>query len=610
MIKNHTKTDNWNVVDLVNAITDNSNKNKILIPKFQRTLVWNSKQKKEFIDSIKNGYPVGALLLYKTKSENDITYYTLIDGLQRSTTLKQYSEAPTNELFFDDSNIDNGIIDSAKKIIGSTTTSEDISQNLVKWITSLKGFEESKGFSSFELSNYLNDQLILKKDLEGIKNLTKELVPFLEKIKEDSNISTFNIPVLIYNGPEENLPKIFERLNSRGTQLSKYQIYAAAWQSYPLFKISNTDVIDRIKKKYELLIEEGFEVENYDGSKKFYTTDFSYFEYLFGLGKLLTEKYKLLFSYNTASEQEDSIGFNIVNICLGISFSEMSALPKHLSKYNLELMQDCILQSIEFVNDAIKGQIALKMNSKKRIPIVHTEMQIVSMIGKVFHTKYDVTLTEKTNWNSISINLKENLKFHYLYDILKDGWKGSGDSRAYSLISSELYEKALSKKQWENIFDEWFDTDLLKKEKTRVNIKDSSILFYKFLYTHTLSAYEELSDKTFDIEHLVPVGRLKEIAGDGLPISAFPNLCLLDSKLNRTKGDLTYYEYFDKLVTDGDVTQDQADADLKKIEEYTFTSRSELEFVTKNFNEKNYKEFLKKRFEKVKEYFFNLYNIK
>lgn len=609
MIKNHTKTDNWSVVDLVNAITDNSNKNKILIPKFQRTLVWNSKQKKEFIDSIKNGYPVGALLLYKTKSEQEITYFTLIDGLQRSTTLKQYSEAPTNELFFDDSNIDNAIINSVKTIIGSTVTNEVISQNLVKWITSLKGFEESKGFSSFELSNYINEGLSLNKDLSGIKELTQELVPFLERIKDDSNISTFSIPVLIYSGPEENLPTIFERLNSRGTQLSKYQIYAAAWQSYPLFKISNTEVIDRIKKKYELLIEEGFDVENYDGSKKFYTTDFSYFEYLFGLGKLLTEKYKILFSYNTASEQEDSIGFNIVNICLGISFSEMNALPKHLSKFNLDNIQDCIFQSIEFVNDAIKGQIALKMNSKKRVPIVHTEMQIVSMIGKVFHSKFDDKLIEKTNWKSTSIKLKENLKFYYLFDILKEGWKGSGDSRAYSLITSELYEKTITKKQWENVFEEWFDSDLLKKEKTRVNIKDSSILFYKFLYTHTLSAYEELSDKLFDIEHLVPVNRLKGIAVDGIPISAFPNLCLLDSKLNRTKGDLTYYEYFDKLVADGEITTAQAEADLKKIEEYSFTSRAELAFVTTDLSEKNYREFLKKRFDKIKEHFFTLYKI-
>src|SRR5690606_17926317 len=136
---------------------------------------------------------------------------------------------------------------------------------------------------------------------------------------------------------------------------------------------------------------------------------------------------------------------------------------------------------------------------------------------------------------------------------LKESWKGSGDSRAYNLISSDVYENKVSKKQWENLLEEWLENDLLKKEKTRVNIKDSAILFYKYLYTHTLTAFEEISDKSFDIEHLTPVNRLKEIAGDGLPISAFPNLCLLDSALNRSKGDLTYYEYFNDLKNKGEI---------------------------------------------------------
>lgn len=610
MIKNHTKTDNWSAENLVNAITDSSNKNKILIPKFQRTLVWKPNQKKEFIDSIKKGFPIGALLLYKTKTELDTTFYTLIDGLQRSTTLKQYSEAPTSELFFDNTNIEDSIIKDLQNLVGDTIEIEDLTECIVKWITSLKGFEESKGFSSFDLSVHLNEILDLKKDLAGIKEVTKKLVPYLEKIKDDSNISSFEIPILIYSGPEENLPIIFERLNSRGTQLSKYQIYAAAWQHYHLFTISNTDIIDKIKKKYELLIEEGYEIENYDGSKKFYTTKFSKFEYLFGLGKLLADKYTYLFSSNSKSEQEDSIGFNITNICLGKPFSEMNLLPMFLEKYKLEEFEKCIFNSIEFINDCLKGQISLKMNTTKRISIVHTEMQIVSMIGKAFHSRYDCKLKEKDNWEESKIKLKKNIKFHYLYDILKESWKGSGDTRAYSLINSDRYENEISKKQWENLFEEWLENDLLKKEKIRVNIKDSSILFYKYLYTHTLSAYEELSDKSFDIEHLVPVGKLKILANDiGLPISAFPNLCLLDSSLNRKKGDETYYEHYDKLIDNEEKTKEQAKIELTNIEGYSFTKETDLNFVTTDFASANYITFLKNRFKVITEKFYEYYEI-
>ena len=611
MIKNHTKTDNWSAEDLVNAITDSSNKNRILIPKFQRTLVWKPNQKKEFIDSIKKGFPIGALLLYKTKSEGNTTFYTLIDGLQRSTTLKQYSEAPTSELFFDNTNIEDSTIIDLKNLVGDTVEIEDLKECVVKWITSLKGFEESKGFSSFDLSDHLNEVLKLEKDLAGVKEVTKKLVPYLENIKDDSNISSFEIPILIYSGPEENLPVIFERLNSRGTQLNKYQIYAAAWQHYELFTISNTDIIDKIKKKYESLIEEGYEIENYDGSKKFYTTRFSKFEYLFGVGKLLADKYIYLFSNNSKSEQEDSIGFNITNICLGKPFSEMNLLPKYLGEYKLEEFEKCIFNSIEFINDCLKGQISLKMSATKRISIVHTEMQIVSMIGKAFHSRYDSKLKEKDTWKESKIKLKKNIKFHYLYDILKEAWKGSGDTRAYSLISSDRYENEISKKQWENLFEEWLENDLLKKEKIRVNIKDSSILFYKYLYTHTLSAYEELSDKSFDIEHLVPVGRLKDLTNDiGLPISAFPNLCLLDSTLNRKKGDETYYEHYNKLIDKEEKTKEQAEIELKHIEGYSFTDKTDLNFVTTDFTSENYITFLKNRFKLITEKFYDYYEIK
>ena len=45
-------------------------KNKISIPKFQRGLVWGSLKKKEFIKSLKDGLPIGVLLLSKDK-DND-----------------------------------------------------------------------------------------------------------------------------------------------------------------------------------------------------------------------------------------------------------------------------------------------------------------------------------------------------------------------------------------------------------------------------------------------------------------------------------------------------------------------------------------------------------
>ncbi|WP_288774451.1 DUF262 domain-containing protein [uncultured Psychrobacter sp.] len=611
MKKNDTKTESWSIEDLVNAITDTTNKNKIVIPKFQRNLVWSGKQKKEFIDSIKKGFPVGALLLFKTETEKDITKFNLIDGLQRTTTLKQYSEAPTDKLFFDGKNIDEDLLKKLLFLIDKPDLDESsLSSSIVEWVTGLKGFEESKGFSSADLTTYLNKTLDLDMDLDSFNKFREEAVSFVEDIKNDSNISSFNIPLLIYSGPVDNLPLIFERLNSKGTQLNKYQIYAAAWTDEP-FEISNTRIIAKIKAKYESLISEGYEVDNFDPDN-FNTSKFSCFEYIFGFGKLLCEEYPLLFSGNAKEEKEDSIGFNIVNLCLGKPFSEMKTLPQDFAKYDTVQLESSIIDAIEFVNNALKAQLGLKMNNKKDIPIVHTEMQIVSIVGKVFHSKYDKDLNIKSSWNEKKDKLKENLKYHYLYDILKESWKGSGDTRAYRLVKEDYYEIPITKQQWLNIFEEWLNSELQKREKKRIAIKTQSILFLKYLYVKVLLAEHQTSDLQFDMEHIVPVEKLKSIAGeDGIPISAFPNLCLLDKSLNAKKQSKTFYEFIETSVENAELTEAQAAKNLEKIEAYSFTEKGDLEFVTTKdkFTPENYEDFLKKRHEILVNKFLDLYDI-
>src|SRR5690606_14938955 len=65
--------------------------NAIVMPDFQRSLVWSKDQKKEFIQSAVEGNPFGILLLYDDVTTRKLT---VIDGLQRFTTLKRYDENP------------------------------------------------------------------------------------------------------------------------------------------------------------------------------------------------------------------------------------------------------------------------------------------------------------------------------------------------------------------------------------------------------------------------------------------------------------------------------------------------------------------------------------
>src|SRR5690606_19752502 len=62
-------------------------KGKITIqPDFQRNQVWNNKQKSRFIESIILNFPLPPIYLNETKD----SAYIVIDGLQRTTALKQF----------------------------------------------------------------------------------------------------------------------------------------------------------------------------------------------------------------------------------------------------------------------------------------------------------------------------------------------------------------------------------------------------------------------------------------------------------------------------------------------------------------------------------------
>ena len=94
IIKNYTEVETWTVSDLIDAVNNDTplKKKSVTVPKYQRSLVWPEKMRKSFVSSIKSGYPFGSLLLYKVGEAEGITQYNLIDGLQRTSTLLDYTK--------------------------------------------------------------------------------------------------------------------------------------------------------------------------------------------------------------------------------------------------------------------------------------------------------------------------------------------------------------------------------------------------------------------------------------------------------------------------------------------------------------------------------------
>jgi hypothetical protein len=61
-------------------------------PPYQRRSVWNSKDRRFFLDTIFRGYPCPPIFLHKTLGDGQKTVYAVVDGKQRLQTIFMFAE--------------------------------------------------------------------------------------------------------------------------------------------------------------------------------------------------------------------------------------------------------------------------------------------------------------------------------------------------------------------------------------------------------------------------------------------------------------------------------------------------------------------------------------
>jgi Protein of unknown function DUF262 len=610
-----TDVKQYTILDVVNGIKKTQDaKIKITVPKLQRNLVWSKDQKLKFIDSIKKGFPFGSLLLFQKNGEN----FLLIDGLQRSSTILDHAEKPT--AYFTAGDVDKKYIDVLIKMVDELKQdSADSLRNLIgDWVSHVDPtFDEANGYSAHKLVRYLVDNLDITVDSSTKDILVDEFTGLTSKIRKDSNIANVQVPIVIYTGPEKNLPEIFERINTKGTKLSKYQVFAATWDQN--IRIKNIEIIDKIKEKYEALINEGFEIEDYSAADLYKEeTKFTLYEYLFGFGKLISDKYPHLFGKSSKADTTESIGFNLFTVCLGLPLSDMADLPIKLSDNILEQYEKALFEVIEFIDQSL-SVLSFKANRKnkkdKGDAMYHSELLIVSLISAVFHIKFDTELEQRRSWRTNKNKLKQNIKYHYLYDIIRDVWRGTGDAKIKENVidivkieKNSPYLSSIPYSKWENVLQEWFENQLLRNESERVTIQNTDILFLKYLYNPLLSN-EENYEETYEIDHLFTVEQSKKLAAvieEGLPISCVANLSMIPSNLNRSKGKYTIFEYYKNKVSAGELTNEQANVEMDRLEEkLVFSPVRDIHFDKKEKSKDWYMDKLTNRFEFLKMVFKN-----
>lgn len=578
-------------------------RDKIEIPKFQRGLVWNKTKKKEFIKTLKAGLPIGVLLLSKKGDK-----YLIVDGLQRFTTMKEYAKDFFS--YIEKSEITDLDLMSIVVASADARTTFDAYRQEAKQ----KEFDKMRDIIVSNISNGQGKNLntiSMETAAELCKKIAalpdKDIFPIIsavylvvEKIFNDAKIDDITIPLIIFKGNPDELANIFQKLNQEGVKLSKYDVFAATWVNHLVQVKNDHGFIDYIIKKYDVAQKESdLDIESYDPDEMKQSGELTVFEYAFAVGKALMDKCKKLFP-KVDDAKVDSIGFLILAELMGLTYQNMGDLAKTIQTYktlDFKKLKDAILEAGSFVETALGSYIESPTQTKagKRASLVcHSELQLASYIIVVFKLKYDLTpqagLQGKTKSKELG-RVKEFIHKHYLFDILRGFWSGSGDSKLEEIIADPAtcrYTKDVARDEFEMAISSWL-TDGNRKAESK-NVSADTKLFLNYLLRESVPNVDKTS---YDVEHCVPKDVLQKYyikKGRVVPISAPCNLIYIPTSDNRSKGEATYYQ---RQANDPGTFK----LNCTQLDQLGYPEKKELTFVesTSTMTEDNYFAYLENR---------------
>ncbi len=598
----------------------------VTIPDFQRRLVWPKKKQADLIASIQKGYPFGSIMLYedfhKTQNSGDgKKYFSLIDGLQRSHALRTYVKYQNS--FFTRTNLQDEFVDLVASALGKASNQgrAQVRQVIVNWVNSVPSFEARDGWGSSGLLSalvknvrkYSPDSQSFNLEFSRLSmdmEFQHLLGSFLDETsKEARRVLDAKVPIMIYNGAPDNVPEVFKLLNSKGVQLNQYEILAAQWVNERQ-RIANQHIIEAIWSKIEIVEEQGFildvaEEAPDDESKR--TREYSLYDYLFGLGHILPRIFPRLFK-PAKGDRPNADSFNLFAACFGLHTSKKGDLPSKILGLDLSEVEKSILNSIRFVDNQLEPILAIKQTGKTNPPIYHTELMIIAMIATVFQARYGVReLAGNDQWNVDRLTLKRNIPMFYLYEILQDDWRGSGDSKLFERVRDNRYllQAPPSEDRWRQAYDNWYynHIDYVHGKKRSRHIYDNRT---EYLLLRYIFAQQLQNADSYHVEHILPISVLQGnmVDGEEWPINSIGNLALMEQA-----GELRHnVQTFDVLLQDkrrrGEITEKEQ---TRQILDYQQQLLCPANLLPKPLTKDSFEGFLLQRFDLLKNEFFKVW---
>jgi hypothetical protein len=525
---------------------------KIVLPTFQRQLVWSKKEKEKFIETLRQGFPFGSILVYKYEGDELIS---LIDGLQRYSTIIDYNVNPQNYVDF------SLLVEKITTTIAPSNSPEKI---LIRISESVKNTIREYLRVRHNLSpkfTLFKDMLI--KDLNEYKENIKENSDALSDIHDEFKVTIDNylklesvmIPTIQFTGDVSELATVFENLNASGKKLSKYQVFSAQW-SNKIIQLSddetNRKVLDYTIKRYKDLINSRkLEIVGFDEDEMNEKKNVNLSEFCYVFGKLILESIPIFW----ASDNEDlanQIGYSTLAIILGLPNKELNKIINHFDFLNNPQRLSLIVEkTCEIYSDLNKYFSKFILYPGENIDNsigadVSADFQILSFFSSLWMTKYGKIVTNPTlnpisNYKKNYDLIKNNLIIHYINDIINSYWAGSGDSKL------DLFVIDIATNRIKYLDPIPFDTLNIRILSWLDEITSKKSLNFdkvsKLIYTIYCSFYSgSFKLPQYDSEHIIPKYFLNLVPNNPIAGGSIGNLMFLDSKNNRGKKQLSLYE--------------------------------------------------------------------
>lgn len=583
----------WSLSEIAASIDEDSPGSQffIQVPKFQRSIVWTDSQIKKLVDSIYNGFPIGSLLAYRTAEVRvGKPILQLVDGLQRVTAISRFIAAPLKYAPTDVLVNEDYLRLCAEQIFGDHSERSLLTtkHRFMAWFETQNEASYGGTFTFAHLARHLSDG-----NPEALARLVNANLEsgagddLLAKVLKDLEVvRNYRVPINVYSGPIEDVPTIFERINSQGAKLSKYEILAASWSNTSV-DVQNKEVIQAIAEKYQVMIANGYEVDGFDeGSVE--SSEYNLYEYLFGLGKVLAQKFPTLFHSSESADDDSPVAFQIFTVALKLPVAKMGTLAEKMPRdeshaINVSSMEKAVFFACDLAENALAQYLTLTLNETTRAPSGVGQNQAISMVTAVLANCFDDNFG--SHQPNFAKDIANNIPAHFLLDILRNAWGNAGDTTLFTrtwqqvelpesevgktpprLVPSDHYLRPVGAGSLRTAFELWHSTQLGLKHTQRARYAKDAKPVLKFIYSTLLTPQEE-KGVTFELEHVYPVAVLKKLIADanidGLPMSAIGNLMLLPKEINRIKKEVLLGDYVLKTPK-----VDLPDQELKRLQSF------------------------------------------